>query len=71
LKVVLYRSACIVAAVECRRLQAAERNAKGEERIHKNFRGKVSSTMLPLKSMGWKLDILKVTASGFKDELCW
>jgi hypothetical protein len=34
LQVVLYRSAGIVAAVECRRVQAAEHKAKGEERIH-------------------------------------
>jgi hypothetical protein len=55
-------------AGDYRRLNGTQKEKKG---FIQNFRGKVSSKMLPLKSMGWKMDILNVTASGFKDELCW
>jgi len=37
LQVVLYQLACIVVAVERRRLQAAEHNAKRKEMIHVKF----------------------------------
>lgn len=55
-------------AGEYKRLNTKETEKKA---FIQNFRGELSSNMLPLKSMGWKLDVLNVTASGFKDELCW
>ena len=71
LQVVLYDQLVLMQqwnAGDCKRLNTKQ---KYKKRFIQNFPRKVSSNMLPLKSMGWKLDILNVNASGFNDELCW
>ena len=68
---VLDRSPCVVAAWNARDYKQLNTPQTEKKGFIQNFRGEVSSNMLTLKSMGWKLDVLDVTTSGFKDEFWW